>query len=83
MKGLDPEERELLKDFKKTFINAEIIEEEGEAAFNEGCLSIPDVREDVSRKLKITISYQDENFKVTPKHMKVLLLVLFNMSMII
>ena len=32
-------------------------------AFNEGCLSIPDVREDVSRKDTITISYMDENFK--------------------
>ena len=62
--GLDSKERELLKDFKKTFINAEIIEEEGEAwLFNEGCLSIPDVREDVSRKPKITIKYQDEDFK--------------------
>jgi peptide deformylase len=37
--------------FKKVFINAEIIEETGEPwAFNEGCLSIPDVREDVMRK---------------------------------
>ena len=62
--GLDSKERELLKGFKKTFINAEILKEEGEAwSFNEGCLSIPDVREDVSRKPKITIRYQDENFK--------------------
>lgn len=62
--GLDSKERELLKGFKKTFINAEILKEEGEAwYFNEGCLSIPDVREDVSRKPKITIRYQDENFK--------------------
>lgn len=62
--GLDSKERELLKGFKKTFINAEIIEEEGEPwSFNEGCLSIPDVREDVSRKPIITIRYQDENFK--------------------
>ena len=48
---------------KKTFINATILEEEGEEwIFNEGCLSIPDVREDVSRKSNITIRYQDENF---------------------
>ncbi|WP_250432764.1 peptide deformylase [Hanstruepera flava] len=61
---LSSEEQESLKDFKRTFINAEIIEEEGdEWAFNEGCLSIPDVREDVFRKPKITISYVDENFK--------------------
>lgn len=58
------EEQEELKNFKRTFINAQIIEEEGdEWAFNEGCLSIPDVREDVFRKPKITISYVDENFK--------------------
>lgn len=53
-----------LKDLRKVFINAKILVEEGEEwAFNEGCLSIPDVREDVFRKPKITIQYQDENFK--------------------
>jgi peptide deformylase len=58
------EEQEELKGFKRTFINAEIIKEEGdEWAFNEGCLSIPDVREDVFRQPKVTIRYQDENFK--------------------
>ena len=52
-----------LSDFHKTFINAEIIEEEGEEwYFNEGCLSIPEVREDVLRKPKITIRYYDEDF---------------------
>lgn len=57
------EEQEQLKNFKRTFINAEILEEEGdEWAFNEGCLSIPDVREDVFRQPKVTITYQDENF---------------------
>ncbi|MEZ4793266.1 MAG: peptide deformylase [Gelidibacter sp.] len=57
------EEQEELKDFKRTFINAKIIEESGdEWAFNEGCLSIPDIREDVFRKPNITIHYQDENF---------------------
>ena len=57
------EEQEVLKNFKRTFINAKILEETGdEWAFNEGCLSIPDVREDVFRKPKITIQYQDENF---------------------
>ncbi|GGW66263.1 peptide deformylase [Winogradskyella epiphytica] len=60
---LSEEEREQMKNFKKTFINAEILEEEGdEWAFNEGCLSIPDVREDVFRQPKIKIQYQDENF---------------------
>lgn len=52
-----------LKDFKKVFINAKIVEESGnEWKFNEGCLSIPDVREDVARKETILIEYWDENF---------------------
>ncbi|NAY90385.1 peptide deformylase [Muricauda sp. JGD-17] len=60
---LSPEEQERLKDFKKVFINAEIGEENGtDWNFNEGCLSIPEIREDVKRKPEITISYQDENF---------------------
>ena len=61
---LSEKDRAVLKTFNKVFINAKIIEEEGdEWTFNEGCLSIPDVREDVVRKPKITIEYQDENFK--------------------
>ncbi|MDW5288804.1 peptide deformylase [Formosa sp. PL04] len=61
---LSEEEQEALKGFRKVFINAEITVEEGdEWVFNEGCLSIPDVREDVFRKPKVTIEYQDENFK--------------------
>jgi len=61
---LTAEEREMLDGFKKVFINAKIIEETGEDwPFNEGCLSIPDVREDVTRKDTITINYFDENFK--------------------
>ena len=52
-----------LKGFKRTFINAKIIKEEGEEwAFNEGCLSIPDVREDVYRKPIVTIEYCEEDF---------------------
>ena len=67
---LSKEEQSALKDFKKVFINAQILDEEGdEWAFNEGCLSIPDVREDVFRKPKITIEYLDENFiKHTEKY---------------
>ena len=58
---LAPEEQVQLKDFKKAFINPVIEEERGEEwAFNEGCLSIPDVREDVKRKEALTISYQNE-----------------------
>jgi len=50
--------------FKKTFINAQIVEETGEEwKFNEGCLSIPKIREDVMRKDTLTIEYVDENFK--------------------
>ncbi|MGI9527933.1 MAG: peptide deformylase [Weeksellaceae bacterium] len=49
--------------FRKVFINAEKIEEEGEEwKFNEGCLSIPGIREDISRKETITLRYQDEDF---------------------
>ena len=52
-----------LKDFQQVFVNPEIVEEEGEEwSFNEGCLSIPHIREDVSRKPKIRIRYQDEYF---------------------
>lgn len=57
-------ELEEIKDFKKVFINARILEEEGqEWKFNEGCLSIPKLREDVLRKPKIKMEYYDENFK--------------------
>jgi peptide deformylase len=53
-----------LKDFKKVFINACILDETGEEwSFNEGCLSIPDIREDVMRKPNVKISYYDENWK--------------------
>lgn len=57
------EDRAVFKDFKKVFINPYIVEESGdEWAFNEGCLSIPDIREDVDRKPKVTINYLDEDF---------------------
>ena len=60
---LDDEERATLKDFNRVYINPKIIDEEGEEwTFNEGCLSIPDVREDVTRKPKVTLEYQDEDF---------------------
>lgn len=52
-----------LENFKKIFINAEIIEEEGEAwAFEEGCLSIPKIREEVIREPKIRMTYYDEEW---------------------
>jgi peptide deformylase len=50
--------------FKKVFINPIIEEETGEEwAFAEGCLSIPNIREEVMRKPKIKISYYDENWE--------------------
>lgn len=59
----EPLDEEKLKGFKKVFINARIKKEDGEKwPFNEGCLSIPGIREDVSRKEKITIEYYDEHF---------------------
>ena len=61
---LSEEERIKLEGFKKAFINAYIDEEKGEEwAFNEGCLSIPDIREDVKRKDTVTLTYVDEDFK--------------------
>lgn len=50
-------------DFRKTFINARIVNREGDDwIFNEGCLSLPNIREDISRPEKITIEYYDEHF---------------------
>lgn len=67
---LSDKERDYLGGFKKIFINAKILNEEGvEWAFNEGCLSIPQITEDVFRKEKITIEYFDENFV---KHIEVI-----------
>ena len=61
---LSKEEQEQLSGFKKLFINPTILEETGEEwAFNEGCLSIPEVREDVFRKETIKIKYFDADFK--------------------
>jgi peptide deformylase len=59
-KGLYPDE----PGFKGVFINAHVIEMTGkEWSYNEGCLSIPKVREDVMRNETVTIEYMDENFK--------------------
>lgn len=52
-------------DFTKVFINPYILEETGEEwSFNEGCLSVPNVREDIIRKPKITIEYHDRDFNL-------------------
>lgn len=61
---LEDEERAFLKEFKGVFINPKIIKEEGEEwAFNEGCLSIPNINEDVFRKETIAVEYVDEKFQ--------------------
>ncbi|MCE3228002.1 MAG: peptide deformylase [Bacteroidetes bacterium] len=59
-----PEQKKELKAFKKIFINARILNEEGEEwSFSEGCLSIPKIRENVIRQPEIEIEYYDEKFK--------------------
>ena len=61
--GSDIEDDPSTKDFKKIFINAQILEEFDTAwEYEEGCLSIPFVRANVKRNAKVTIQYLDENF---------------------
>ena len=65
----ETEEEAALEGFKKVFINATMISEVGEEwKFNEGCLSIPKIREDILRKPKIQINYLDENFEEQELH---------------
>lgn len=69
----DPQERkelEDLKDFKRVFINPIIVEEEGkEWPFEEGCLSIPKVREDVYRKPKVVIEYYNTDWELVEEEL--------------
>jgi peptide deformylase len=61
----EDDEHPELADFKRVFINPIIIEESGkEWKFEEGCLSIPGIREDVSRKPNVIIEYYNENFEL-------------------
>ena len=61
--NLDEKEVQELRSFKKVFINPKIIEESGKLwDFNEGCLSIPEIREDISRNEIIRINFFDQNF---------------------
>lgn len=58
------EEEEKEEGIKSVFINAEKIAESGpEWAYEEGCLSIPDIRGDVNRPPQLKLRYQDENFQ--------------------
>ena len=53
-----------MKDFRRVFINAQIVERSGEEIlYNEGCLSIPNIREDVQRPELVLMKYVDENFE--------------------
>jgi peptide deformylase len=62
----EEEEEEVYPDapgIKKVFINAKVLETGGKDwIYNEGCLSIPKIREDISRAETVTLSYMDENF---------------------
>jgi peptide deformylase len=59
-----PLEEDDMMDFVKVFVNPHIIEESGDKwNFEEGCLSIPGIRESISRQPKIKIQYFDENWE--------------------
>lgn len=56
------DEKPELKDYKKVFINAKILDYSGDMVkMNEGCLSLPGLREDILRHDKVHIQYYDEN----------------------
>lgn len=63
---LEESEKDMLSDgpgIKQVFINARVLELGGnDWSYNEGCLSIPKIREDIMRKETVTIRYCDENF---------------------
>ncbi len=56
---------DILRSFKKVFINPVILEEKGPKwDYEEGCLSIPGIRENVSRHPEVLLKYHDENFEL-------------------
>lgn len=62
--SVNADEEPELKDFKKAFINPEILERYGDHCMvNEGCISLPDIHEDVSRPSSLKIKYLDENLE--------------------
>jgi peptide deformylase len=70
---------------KRVFINAHIDSLDGEEwSYNEGCLSIPKIREDIMRPEQVTIEYLDENFELHTETFNGLTgAYSFNMNMII
>ena len=67
--SLTEDEKNELKGFKKVFINPKILQKSDDLEnFNEGCLSIPDVRGDVARPTTIKIKYQNQYFKEITEH---------------
>ena len=69
--GTSVEDEPELVDFKKTFVNPEIVDQDGEEwPFEEGCLSIPNIREEVFRKQKLRIRYFDENWNPLEEEFK-------------
>ncbi len=71
LEGLDEKEKKDYphdEGYKGVFINAHVADLNGEDwAYNEGCLSIPKIREDVYRKEEVTIEFVDENFQPQTK----------------
>lgn len=68
MKEAEKEEYPDAPGIKAVFINAEILELYGEEwPYNEGCLSIPKIREDIMRNETVRLSYRDENFELQEK----------------
>lgn len=67
VEGFDDEDRAEFpeeKGLKQVFINAQKLEESGEIwAYNEGCLSIPRIREDIRRKSRVKLRYLDADFQ--------------------
>lgn len=63
--GTGLEDEPGMEDFKKAFVNPQVLEETGTPwDFEEGCLSIPNIREKISRKEKLKIRYYDENWNL-------------------
>ena len=66
----EEKENAFLKDFKRVFINPIIEEESGEEwGFEEGCLSIPGIREEVFRKENVVISYYNEDWELVEEEL--------------